>query len=262
MRRRAGTGMVFLLWAAATLWAASFWDEKPYQEWDHYEVQTVITNSPWTGAAEAGGVQTRDWGGLSRPERPGAPHGRDLGVGPRSAPAPAGAIAPRAGVPGNDQDESRKYVPGARLYYVLWSSAQTVRQALARNQILLGITTPEKAEESLQEAVEQYRLSIIAQDLTAFEQFRPEELKEMAYLKPRKLKQKLAPLAVEITRSGPTERVASVTYIFARALPSGEPVVRPDERKVDFVCDLKSLDVKIKTTFEPQRMTVKGEPDL
>lgn len=261
MKTRVSLALIVSLSAALALWAGNFWEEKPYQEWDRLEVQTIITRSPWTGTVEAGGLQTRDWGGLSRPESQGG-----ITPGAEGRPAPGGSPAeggPRTGTPGDDQGEGgREYKPGARTYFVIWSSAQTVRRAMGRNQVLMGMASPEQVEQALQQPMETYQVTIIGTDMSAFEQLRPDDLQGRTYLKAKKTKQELQPVEVSINRGGAAERVVSVTFSFARQLPSGESVIGPDEKKVEFVCDIKEPKVKIKTNFEPRRMTVNGETDL
>lgn len=262
MKTRVSLGLIVSLSAALALWAGNFWEEKPYQEWDKFEVQTIITRSPWTGMVETGGVQTRDWGGLSRPESSGG-----ITPGAEGRPAASGGTPgqtdQRLGTPGDDQGEGgHGYRPGARTYFVIWSSAQTVRRAMGRNQVLMRMASPEQVEQALQQPMETYQVTIIGTDMSAFEELRPDDLQGRTYLKAKKSKQELQPLEVNINRGGTAERVVSVTFSFARQLPSGEPVIQSGEKKVEFVCDIKEPKVKIKTTFEPKRMTLNGEADL
>lgn len=263
MKTRVSLGLIVSLSTALALWAGNFWEEKPYQEWDRLEVQTIITRSPWTGTVEAGGLQTRDWGGLSRPESGGGSVTAGAEGRASAPPPPPSQEGYRAGVPGADQGEGdRAYKPGARTYFVIWSSAQTVRRALGRNQVLMGMASPEQVEQALQQPMETYQVTIIGADMSAFEQLRPDDLQGRTYLKAKKTKQELQPVEVNINRGGTAERVVSVTFSFPRQLPSGEAVIGPDEKKVEFVCDIKEPKVKIKTAFEPKRMTVNGEADL
>jgi hypothetical protein len=152
--------------------------------------------------------------------------------------------------------------PGASTYYVVWSSALTVRRALARNYVLTGVATPEQAEQALQEPVNEYTLTILGSDMSVFDQLDPTELEERAYLQPKKLKQKVAPVEVKISRGGTEGTVAAVMFVFPRELPSGAPMITTDEKKVEFTCEIKEARVKIKTTFEPKEMKLNGNPDL
>ncbi len=111
---------VTILWlclATAAL-AGDFWKEKPYQQWTKEEVRRVLTDSPWaqpyaffSGAASPASRE----GGLP-----------SISSGERSEGIPTG---------GGFGDTSR--ASGSRpegptaSYLVVWSSAATVRKALA-----------------------------------------------------------------------------------------------------------------------------------
>lgn len=137
-----------------------------------------------------------------------------------------------------------------------------MRRALARNHVLQGLATLEQAEQSLQMPVDAYTITIVGPDMSAFDRVVPGQLEERTHLRLKKQKQKVAPLEVKIARSGEAEKVSAVMFLFPRQLPSGEPVIRPDEKKVEFQCEIKEPRVKIKTYFDPRRMTLNGEADL
>ncbi len=247
--------------------AGDFWDEKPYEEWTRQEVQTIITNSPWSRRVEAGGV-TRgyDWGGLSRPETGGGPGaGPASGGNTRPTPtiqSPTGG-PPKAGGTGDDVAEGRRSSrPGKRTYFVVWSSATTVRKALGRNLVLQGRATSEEVAQSLARTLNHYRLTVIGRDLSAFTQVNEEQLKENSYLRPKKLDKEFQPLSVQIGRAGTQEAVASVTFLFPMNLPSGEPLIHADEKKVEFRCRMKELSLDIQTSFDLKKMRIEGQADI
>lgn len=265
-RKTVAGSFLAVLVAATVVVAGNFWDDKPYQEWNQLQVQTIITHSPWSQSVEVGGVTPGfDWGGLSRPEPGSVPVGGATGAG-RPAPAPAtspGAEPPRTGSVGEDVVGGRQSArPGATRYFLIWSSALTVRRALGRNLILQGKAAPEQVEASLSEPPENYAVTIIGADLSAFARLKGEELKNSSYLKPKKHKKEVRPLEVRIERRGPREQVASVTFLFPRQTPAGDPLIQPGEKKVEFGCNLKQVDLKIKTSFDPRKMKLRGEPDL
>lgn len=254
--------ILMVMFLALAAWAGGgdeFWEERPYQEWTPAEVQTIIVRSPWSQTVRTEGVQPGyDWGGGSRAEA----------GGPQPSTGPAAATStgeiPRAGGRGEDVlAGSSSAQPGAKTYYVLWSSAQTVRRALARNRVLQGLATPEQVAAALEQPVTSYAVTIIGVDLSAFNRVPPEPLKTQTYLQASKQKKsKLHPERVEIARSGPAETIASVTFYFPRELESGEPFLIPEEKKVEFRCEVKEAGIEIKAGFELKHMTIAGERDL
>jgi len=57
-----------LLLCAVSLWAANFWDTKPYTEWTDKEVDTMLKNSPW---GDRMGVRTGEQGVVAKDDAKG-----------------------------------------------------------------------------------------------------------------------------------------------------------------------------------------------
>ena len=108
--------LLFLL--ANPALAGDFWKEKPYQQWTMDEVRRVLMDSPWARSyAFAPGGIAFDSPGSADPSLAG----RDRGEGTPMGGGIAG-MSPGSG--------SQPEAPGPK-YVVVWSSAATVRKALA-----------------------------------------------------------------------------------------------------------------------------------
>lgn len=256
--RRIVLSVLIVMGSALALTAGKFWEDKPYQEWTQKEVATILTRSAWSHKVQIGGQPGgRGLGPPGQPQAGGSGMGGPMGTGGGGGSRPSGSLT-RA--PSGDAAQRGR---GPTIYFVIWRSAKTVRRALARSQVLQGMATPEQVEQDLQQPVTNFVITIIGLDLSAFGQIDPEELKAHTYLRAKKQKKiKLRPQDVQIARRGPEEKIAEVNFIFPRALESGEPLIRPDEKKVEFRCEVKKAKIKIKTSFELKRMTLGGERDL
>lgn len=257
--------LLFLLGAVAVL-AGNFWEDKPYQQWNQMEVQTIIGHSPWSEMVQVGGQRGYDFGGFSRPES-GAGAPGSISPGAEGAPtvssnSPTGGPAEAPGSGTEIGSGTRSSQPGATTYFVVWSSSKTVRRAVAREQILRGASSEEQAEKALAQPVTDYTITILGRDMSAFADLSPDALKAATTLKPKKLKQELHPTAVQISRSSMNESVVSVTFSFPRTLESGQPVVSDKEKKVEFECEVKDAKIKIRAIYDVRQMTLNGTQDL
>lgn len=149
---------------------------------------------------------------------------------------------------------------GGLRYLVIWSSATTVRKALARQQVILGKATLEQVEQSLKQPAARYILTLIGPDLSALGAEDPQLVKSKIFLRPKKTKQKILADQVQFERAPDGKRITAAIFSFPRTTPTGEPIIAADEKGVDFGCDVKSLSFKIQ--FDPRAMRIGEAADL
>ncbi len=217
--------------------ASEVWEVKPVEEWTREETQEFFRNSPWvhqvivTGPAVV--VQPASFPPPTRESQREPSSAEGIKVEPRFG--TNGAVAETA-------------------YYIEWSSSKIVRRAGAHYRALQG----KGKEEERQPALDTYVLTVSGYDLTPFDGIDEMELKEAAYLRPRELKEKIRPAKAEVLR-GKNGRVIAVRYSFPIE-QDGQPLIRDDERCVNFVC--KVSDLRLKTKFKPAEMVIGKGRDL
>jgi hypothetical protein len=145
-------------------------------------------------------------------------------------------------------------------YLLIWSSAATVRKALAQQQVLLGNARPEQVEQSLGQRVQQYTITVIGPGLSDLAKEEPQLLKTKVFLRPKKTKQKLMPEQVRLERSPDGSQVTAASFSFSRTTAAGEPAIPPDEKAVEFGCELRRLLIRVQ--FDPRRMKVGDTADM
>ncbi|MBN9657696.1 MAG: hypothetical protein J0H49_05925 [Acidobacteria bacterium] len=148
-----------LLTGAALLFAADFWEKKPYTEWTEKEARRVLTDSPWARNANVtfgGGVGETGEGGMGRPGGGGmgGPGGGGMGgpggggEGGMGRPGGGGMGGPGGGGMGGPGGGGMGGggVGGGGVAsmsaVVRWQSSLPVRQAMVQ---LKSTTEPDKA---------------------------------------------------------------------------------------------------------------------
>lgn len=237
-------GSLMFLLSATLLWAGDPWKEKPYTEWTQKDVQKVFQDSPWAHTVRilSGDVN------LGR------------GPGPPSPPsAPGGGPAPPLGgqQPAEPGGAWGQGTPQRTVFVVLWGSSLTARQALVRQLELQGSIDPEQKQGLLSAELQQYQIVIYGPDMRAFQGLTEEAVRESAYLKPKRSKQKISPQRVEFLRQG--TRLTEVHLFFPRQV-DGEAVIGPEEKKVEVFCRASTADIS--TEFNLRKMTREGARDL
>ena len=103
-------------------------------------------------------------------------------------------------------------------------------------------------------------MAIVGEDMRPFSKATEDSLKEATYLMVKSSKQRLAPAKVEIHRAQDGKRVTSVVFFFTRKAASGEALIAPAEKDLEFSSE--SNHALFKTNFSPQKMTGKEGLDL
>jgi len=237
-----------LLAVATVAWAADPWKQKSYKDWNENDVRQIMTDSPWAKKVTIAFDVTPKMGPRASPSSGGG----------RGAPSGGGGRDP--GSPTGTEGDAPAFGGGTLSFTVQWASAMTLRRAAVRLAILRGAVSEADGEKSLAVPADYYGVAVFGGNLAAFEKLDEAALERVAYLRPRKGKEKLAPRAVEIQRGEDGKMIVGILFHFAKKLANGEGVVASDEKEVEFVC--VAGGVSIRTTFEPQRMVTQEGADL
>jgi len=245
--------LLAILVLAAGVYAGDPWKDKTYKEWDEKDARRILNDSPWARVVGVVATWRSQRGQQDSPAgATGQPVGREEEGGAGGAGVIPGGTRSGAAESGGPEFPQVEFV-------VRWSSARTSRQAVARMAVLRGTPEPE-VEKFLAQPVSEHEIVVVGTDMTPFTKTDEIALKEKTYIKPKKTKQKLAPVRIETRRSEDGKRINAVVFHFVMKSESGEPVISSDEKGVEFEC--RAGNFSIKTTFEPRKMTSKAGADL
>jgi hypothetical protein len=146
------------------------------------------------------------------------------------------------------------------IYQVTWQSSRTVRAAKLREAVLCGRTDPDRGDDLLEQTPEQYVIVVSSPDMTPFDGMSEDALAKNTSLTFKKNQKKINPESVLIQHFGQGSTVYSITFKFARKTDTGESLMMPDEKEIEFVT--QSGKFAIRTKFQPPKMPGKNGPDL
>ena len=230
-----------------SLWAADFWQSKPYTEWSDKEVQKILSNSPWSkevvvslGAAGSGsGKGSRKGGGGGGGGDTGF-DGPAMGSGGNGA-GGRGVQEVGGGTPGSGTS-------GMTLV-VSWRTALPLRQAIAKQKHPDDAATSPEAKKLIEEPQKWY--IIVMSGLPARMGRGGAEMKEML-LKNTSLNIKgKEPIVPEDLQSSGT----SAIFLFPKTV-----AIDMDDKEVEFSTKLGQQIVK--TRFKLKEMVFNGKLDL
>lgn len=231
-----------VLLAAFTLclYAADFWQSKPFTEWSDKDVRRMLDNSPW---AKLCIVATAGQSGSAKGRAPSLNAG-----GSSNTPSDMPASSRRGGTP--DVGGS---VPTVNLT-VRWESAMPVRQAMVKLKFASEAGTSAEAKMALESPSEYYVLSVAGvprSDLPGD----TEELKKQMVSQARLLIKGKDPIkAVDFMT-----RAAGMNSEGLFAFPKDPPIVEQD-KEIEFVARIGELSVRQR--FRLKDMLVNGKLDL
>lgn len=212
-----------------SLWAADFWQTKPYTEWNDKETQKLLNSSPW-----AREVELPMGGGPSAPTA-GAPGGGRGGRG-----GPAGDV-PVAG-------------PLSVNVLLRWQTALPVKQALARIKFGKEVANSADAKTFLEQQETTYL--IVVSGVPPMMMAGPQEQLKSALKSQTALSVKgkgiLAPSEVQIT---PNNKLVDVYLSFPRIAP-----LTLDDKEVEFSTRIGPSAVRSK--FRLKDMVFNGMLEL
>lgn len=247
---------IFALTTLTLAWAGDSgepWRTKPYEQWDRNDVQQILNNSPWAKFEPI----NEDWKvrqPMNGPPGPSMPNQQRTteGANPESdAPRPYDPQAPADG---------RQGIVYFGPFIVRWTSSRTVREALVRELILSGKMKEADAPKDLSAPITDYEIVVVGPNMIPFRGVSGDELKGKAYLRGKKSKVKVGATSVQIDRSPDGHEVTAVMFSFPRKTADGKDVAAPDEKGLQFGCNIKDLDLN--TTFDPRKMADRKGPDF
>jgi hypothetical protein len=259
MRKFTLFGVIFLVIAGLAYASSQVWIEKPYQQWDEKDVQEILMHSPWIKQTTV----MSSWGKTplaennSAPSPQGMPSGHPGSMG--GNPGQSGQQPPPGGQqPGMGQQPSAE---GQDVTYIIrWNSAQTIRDALARQAILSGRASQTQVEQYVDQQPATYQIFVGGMDMTPFATESNDSLKGKVSLETKPGKQKVAPTAVEILKSQDGKQIQGILFSFAKQGPDGKPLITPNDKQAHFECKTKLASLS--TTFDLRKMVGKNGQEL
>ena len=239
MKRKLVFALAGLFCFAVAARAGDPWKQKTDKQWDDVDLRQIMTDSPWARKVKIPFDTSSNQANSS------------LNTG--------GPAKGASGSPGAEANVPNQR-GGGMDFTVQWASAMTIRRAAVRAAVRRGALTEADAEQGLSGAVPDYEIAILGGNLLAFEKADAAGLEGVTYLRAKKNKQKVPPTDVEFQRGPDGKTITAVLFHFRKNLATGEPLVAPDEKSVEFVC--KPSTLYIQTEFEPQRMVTQTGPDF
>jgi hypothetical protein len=228
-----------------SLWAADFWQSKPFTEWNDKEVQKMETSSPWSkqvsiGMGEAGGSGRGGRG--SRAGGGGSVGGDDT------------TVSTGAGGSGGGRSEDIGALGGASLTItVSWRTALPVRQAVAKMKYPGDAISSPDAREIIEE--EQKYYGILVSGLPGGAGRGGDRMKD-ALMKNTTLSVKgKDPIQVADIQTGGNEQKPVILFLFPRGA-----ALSVDDKDVEFSTRLGPLMVKQR--FHLKDMVFNGKLEL
>jgi hypothetical protein len=245
----------FVLVAGSIAAANDPWKSKSYKEWTEKDVEKVLTDSPWvrTINTSLNGVPTGRQGATGGDATPDyGPGGGSDDNGGLTAGRPSAQNPPQG-------DAQPAAAPATPRFAVFWESSRTIREALARRQILQGKMNEADAEKYLAQPQDDYQLVLQGDNMSVFQKYDERFTQENSILKLKKSKAKIAPAHVEFQKA-PSGAIDAVIFSFPRKLSSGAPLILADEKSIEFTCKLGG--VLLDAGFDPQKMADQTGPDF
>jgi hypothetical protein len=245
---------VFLALAAAALFAAEPWKAKKYTEWTAKEVEKILKDSPWAKAVSISSPDAAPGaGGAGRGGGRGG-GGRGGGGGGMSGGADTGLGVDRnsaeSGAGTGGQGESGGSGARSMIVVVRWESAQPIRQATMRREILLGNLKLEDAEEKLKPVPDVYVITVSDLPMPMLRGATSDRIKASTFLKP----DKGDPIALQDLKMTRAQR-PELLFLFPRS-----PKIPEDAKTIEFVAKLGRIEVRKK--FALKDMVYEGKPEL
>lgn len=237
-----------LIVAGLAFGANDAWRTKPYQQWDRNDVKEVLSNSPWVKHIT---VPASWLDGGTVPSSPQNPAGRPPVVDSENSDT-GETVTSDHGAPGVPEQLQASF-------FVRWSSAQTVREAVARNAVLNGQYSEAQAEQYVNQEPSTYQVYVYGPDMLPFAVEDETSLKSRAYLEIKPSKEKINPSSVEISRDA-KGRIVSVLFSFPKQANDGKPLIAANEKQAQFQCRLRQLNLE--EQFDLRKMTGKNGADL
>jgi hypothetical protein len=251
---------IFLLACGVCLWAADFWEAKPFTDWADKDIQKLMTNSPWAksigvpisgpAAVMAGGAVGGAGGDGTEPPTPQSERGGGGGRGGR------GGGGNTAGV--GD-------LGGASADVVLrWFTAMPIKQAMLRIKYGAEAGTSSDAKAALDRAEANYIIVVTGRPLVGVLRGNPDAIKQAIMEKTTlsvKGKTSLKPSEIQLLASGQGQGKAKgppspdLYFVFPKTTP-----ITLEDKEVEFAT--KIGDISLKNKFQLKSMVFNGKLEL
>jgi len=228
--------------AIGLLWAADFWEKKPYSEWTEKETEKMLTDSPWGDKTLVGDTMVSG----------GSPGGMTGSGGGRG-----GGRRGAGGSSAGGQDLARSQSVDVRLH-----SAAPIRMALAQRALLAGTLSPEDAEEFIKTHPAPGYV-VVGVTIPGGRNRQPlgddeiEELKEKIYIELKKSKKRISFERLV----PPSQGRGRETYLYFPRTEDGADLFVPEEEEAKFRANLSSR-TKIGINFKFKKMMFEGKLEL
>ncbi|HLJ41007.1 MAG TPA: hypothetical protein VKT50_05925 [Candidatus Acidoferrales bacterium] len=243
----AAVAALLMMAVGALAWAGGDpWKTKPFEQWTTNDIRQILHDSPWA-KVEYVPVEWKAGGG-GKSEMGRAPEGTVS-----AAEGPAGGAA-------NVGQQAMGTPEGQAAFYVRWNSSRTTREALVRDGVLSGQIKEDEATKYLSAPIVNYEVVVIGPDMSPFGSISEDDLKAKADLRGKQSKVKVNATSVQISRSADGRQVTAVMFSFPRKTADGKDVAAPDEKGLQFICNIK--DLNLNTTFDPRKMADSKGPDF
>jgi hypothetical protein len=252
---RKTTILIFLIAAGLAYGSNDTWKTKPYQQWDKNDVTQILTNSPWVKSTTV----TATWkNSLNAPDEGTQPSQQAQPSQPPSRPGMgAGGSQPGGAQPGTpDEPSMGPDVP----FIIRWTSAQTMREALARDAVLNGRSSEAQAQQYVAQQPSSYEVVVYGTDMTPFTKETNDTLKSKAFIEVKPSKEKVNPSSVEIVKDTDGKKITSVLFSFPKQGPNGQALLATNDKQVQFDCKLRELHLD--TAFDLRKMVGANGPDF
>lgn len=231
----------------ALAWAGGDpWKTKPFEQWNQNDIRQILHDSPWAKVAYVPVEWKAGGGGKSEMGR-----------------APAGTVSADQGPAGGAANVGQQAMgtpEGQAAFYLRWNSSRTTREAIVRDGVLSGQIKEDEATKYLSAPIVNYEVVVLGPDMSPFGSISEDELKAKSYVRGKQSKVKVNATSVQISRSADGREVTAVMFSFPRKTADGKDVAAPDEKGLQFVCNIKDLDLS--ATFDPRKMADSKGPDF
>jgi hypothetical protein len=253
-------GSLFI--GAVALWAADFWQTKPFTNWDQKEAQKLLTDSPWARRVSISLATNPQSGGKGggRGGRGGGPAGDNADPGiTGGAPGVTPGIAETAGggrggggFGAGSSDTGVAQVPSLALL-VSFRSALPLRQALAKIKYGAEAGTSPEAKKLVEDKQEYYIVGVAG--LPVYVQPHDEDDKKRILIQTllsARGKDPLTAMDVQFSMDG---RNVDAYFIFPRTTE-----FTVNDKEVQF--DTKVAGLTIKDRFNLKNMVINGKLEM
>lgn len=238
--------VVLVAAAAVCLWAADFWQSKPYTEWNDKDIQKIETNSPWSKQVTLALPSNGGGGGSGKGRNRGGNTSEiDGGGGGMSGPAR------NTGVPDSVADPASG---GAGLTVtVSWRTALAMREAAAKQKYGAEVATSPDAKKIIEE--EQKVYAILVTGFPGRGIRNTDNLKDTLLKNTSLIIKGKDPIPASDVQTGGNEQHPVILFLFPRTAP-----ITLDDKDVEFSTKLGVMNVKQK--FHLKDMVFNGKLDL